>query len=141
MSTSYTSLEWVNQKLFSLCKMSHSSQLLPEVLTPVLAFRSQSPVMGASSSGAVTVLVTAVSLHQSPGRPWCWFMGEGLLWVNAPSSQGGGGAGALLHKTAPKIRKDYGGKCSPISSQMAWCCTISSLLTHKAGLLSGKDSR
>ena len=50
-------------------------------------------------------------------------------------------ARTLLYKTAPKIRKDYGGKCSPISSQMAWCCTISSLLTHEAGLLPGKDSR
>lgn len=49
--------------------MSHSSQLLPELLTPVLAFPSQSPVTGASSSGAVTVLVTAMSLTRVQGDP------------------------------------------------------------------------
>lgn len=45
--------------------MSHSSQLLPQFLMPVLTFQSQSPLVGARSSGAVRVLMTAVTSPES----------------------------------------------------------------------------
>lgn len=83
----------------------------------------------------------------------CWFrsrrpaLGQVLHHLRAATSAPSGGSWErrwpelYCIKQHLKLGRTMGGKCSPISSQIAWWCTIPSLLTREAGLLPRKASR